>query len=122
MYTHETAVRGDQYMKGQAYHIRSLERLSTALRQSYIIEFALLDQFCKSLDRFFDRNLWIYSRAFKEIELFEAREVFVNVVNTSAKVFRAGVSPSGGRIGVGIGSGEHTMNQEQVHPRPNLPG
>ena len=92
MYIRETAVRGEQYMKGQAYRIRFPERLSTALRQSYIIELALLDKLREGLDHIFDRNLWVYSRAFKEIELFEACKMFVDVVDASAKVFGAGVS------------------------------
>jgi hypothetical protein len=109
-------------VKGQAYHIRPPERLSTALRQSYVIELALFDQRCKGFDHFFDRDLWIYSRAFKEIELFEACEVFVDVVDASAKIFGADVSRSGGPIDVEIEIGEHTMNREQVHLRPDLPG
>jgi len=44
---------------------------------SYIIELALLDQPRKGLDHFLDRNIWIYSCAFKEVELFEACEVFL---------------------------------------------
>ena len=82
----------------EAYRIRSLQCLSTALRQSYIIELALLDQPHKGLNHFLDRNLWIYSRAFEEIELFESCEVFVDIVDASAEVFGAGASQSGGPI------------------------
>jgi len=61
-------------------------------------------------------------RAFEKIELFEAREVFVDVFDASAKVFGAGVSRSGGPVDVEDGIGEHTMNQEKVHLRPDHPG
>ena len=47
--------------------------------------------------------------------------MFVDVLDTSAKVYWAGIPRSGGRTGVKIGIGEHTMNQEQVHPQPDLP-
>lgn len=62
---HETAVRGHQHMKAQAYRIRSLKRFSAALRQPYIIELPLLDQLREGLDRFFDRDFGINSRTFK---------------------------------------------------------
>lgn len=70
----------------RAYRICSLERLSAALRHPDIVELALLDELCKGLDRLFDRDLWIYPRTFKEVELFEASEVAVYVIDASAEV------------------------------------
>jgi hypothetical protein len=58
--------------KEQTYRIGFPERIGTTLRQPDIIEFALLDELCEGLDRFFDGHLWIHSRAFEEVEFFEA--------------------------------------------------
>ena len=66
-----------------------------------MIEFALLDELREGPDRFFDRDVRIYSGAFKEVELFEAFEVFINVVNASAQVFWTSVCPFNGCIDKG---------------------
>jgi len=76
-------------MEARAYRIRSLECISAALRQPDIVELALLDELCESLDRLFDRGLWVHPCTFEEVKLFEASEVVIDVVDASAKVFWA---------------------------------
>ena len=102
--------------------LHSLERLSTAFRQPDIIEFSFLDELCEGLDHFFDRDIWIHSRALEEVDLFGASEVFIDIINTPAEVFGPSVPWSDGQVDVDIGFGEPTMNQEQVHLRRDLPG
>ena len=58
---------GPRFVEGREYRICSLERLSTALRQSYIIELVLVDQLCI---HFFDRNFWIHSCGFQRDPVF----------------------------------------------------
>ena len=92
--------------KEQAYRACSPERLGTTLRQPDVIEFSLLEELREGPDRFFDRDVRIYSGAFKEVELFEAFEVFINVVNASAQVFWTSVCPFDGCINRGwLGNG-----------------
>ena len=103
----------------QAYRTRSPERISTTFRQPNKIEFSLLDELREGLDRLFDRDVWIHSCAFEEVELFEAFEVFVDVVNASAQVFWAEYVCQ--MDGYGVWVRGRTKSQGRFYPPRDLP-
>ena len=69
------------------YSISAPQRFGTDLRQTDVVEFIFLDEFCQCLNCFLDRDLRVGPRTFEEVNPFSSTEFLVGIVDTSPQVF-----------------------------------